>query len=134
MASSSKFGAIDGSTEIANRTSRPMALLNALTTNGRSRVSKTSLVNSLGAATKAVSSTKAKGRVKETKALCWGVKASSLKSPIALAHSSVKSTVSSTKPPNIHKVIHKMWRFRLYEAKKHSNLPCLWTIPVGWLI
>ena len=61
---------MDGSTEIAKRISLPKALLNAFTTNGRKRVSKTSLVNSLGAATKAVSSTKANGRVKETNALC----------------------------------------------------------------
>ena len=61
---------MEGSTEIAKRISLPKALLKAFTTNGRNRVSKTSLVNSFGAATKAVSSTKAKGRVRATNALC----------------------------------------------------------------
>ncbi|CAB4964704.1 unannotated protein [freshwater metagenome] len=61
---------MEGSTVTAMRTSRPRVFDRAATTTGRSRVSSTSLVKSLGAAKSAVSPTSPSGRVRFTKARC----------------------------------------------------------------
>ena len=89
---------MDGSTVTAMRISRPSVRESASTTIGRSLLSRTSLVNSLGAATRAVSSTIASGRVRETNARCWAVIPSSPKESSARVHTSVRSRSSATLP------------------------------------
>ena len=95
VASSSRVGAIDGSTVTAMRISRPMTSLRASVTSGRSRVSSTSLVKSLGAASSAVSSTRPSGRVSPTKARCWGLRAPVDSEARARVQTSVRSRVVS---------------------------------------
>ena len=80
-----------GSTVTASRTSRPSWAVSAAVTIGRRRVSRTSLVKSLGAAMRAVSSTRPRGRVRETKARCCGVRVPSPNDSKALAQRSVSS-------------------------------------------
>ena len=96
VASSSSAGAIVGSTVTAIRMSRPMTLDSASTTRGRSRVSSTSLVNSLGAASRAVSSSSPSGRVSATNARCCGLMVPSPSEARVRVQTSVRSRVSVT--------------------------------------
>ena len=85
-----------GSTVTATRISRPSKLDRAVVIIGRSRVSSTSLVNSFGAASRAVPSSSPSGRVVRNHARCCGVTVLSAKPSIACAHRDSRSTVASS--------------------------------------
>ena len=78
----------------AKRISRPRVAESASHTIGLSRLSKTSFVNSFGAATNAVSPTMPSGRVKVTKARCCGVSAPDDKDSKVRAQTSLRSRSS----------------------------------------
>ena len=133
VARSSKSGAIVGSTVTARRTSRPKVSERACTTIGFKRVSSTSLVNSLGAAISAVSSTRPRGLVNATNALCCGVKTPSASEAKVCAQICARSVVAvptcSTMvfpvlyQQTIHMFIHRCGRISGAEVPNIINQP-----------
>ncbi|CAB4705094.1 unannotated protein [freshwater metagenome] len=130
---SSKSGAIVGSTVTARRTSRPRVSERAWTTIGFKRVSRTSLVNSLGAAIKAVSSTRPSGLVSATKARCCGVKTPSAREAKVWAQICARSVVATSTcstmlfpiryQQTVHMFIHRCGRFSWAEVPNIINHP-----------
>src|SRR5215470_20013971 len=92
-------GRSSGRTVTAIRISRPRAADSAPVSCGRSLVSSTSLANSLGAASSAVSSTRPSGRVNRRNARCCGLTALSARLSTALPHTDSRSGSSGTAAP-----------------------------------
>src|SRR5919112_777191 len=95
-ATSAAYWSTGGSTVTATRISRPSSSDSAVVIIGRSRVSSTSLVNSFGAASSAVPSSRPSARVVRSQARCCGVTVLSARPSIACAHRDSRSTVASS--------------------------------------
>jgi hypothetical protein len=88
----------DGSTVTAMRTSRPNSSESRWVTTARRSVSSLFLVKSLGAASRAVSSSRPSGRVSPTKARCAGAIEVSARPSRVRAHTALRSGLSSDTP------------------------------------